>query len=185
MMGTGSATRWAGRSRGFSLIELMTIVVVTGIVVTAALPSLAGWVDDQRLRGTAGELAADLQHARLEAVLRNENVRWSVQAESEGAACYLVHTGAAGACRCEPSGAARCDAPAEALKAVPLATDRGLALQASASSVLFAAEHGTATPAATLRLSGRDGRAVQHVVNVMGRVRTCSPQGQLTGYRSC
>jgi type IV fimbrial biogenesis protein FimT len=185
-MGTGStsarATGATRTTRGFTLIELMTTVAITGIVVTMATPSLAGWVDDQRLRGAAGELAADLQQARLEAVLRQENVRVSVQVQN---GCYVLHTGAAGACRCEPSGGSRCDGTAETLKTVAFDPARGLNLQASAPSVLFAGEHGTATPATTLRVSTRSGRSVHQVVNLMGRVRSCSPQGQVSGYRVC
>ena len=54
--------------------------------------------------------------------------------------------------------------------------------------MLFDPLHGTSTPAGTLKITGASGRAVQHVVNVMGRVRTCSPQGAapaLAGYRVC
>jgi len=29
------------------------------------------------------------------------------------------------------------------------------------------------------------GKAIHHVVNIMGRVRSCSPQGDIPGYRAC
>jgi type IV fimbrial biogenesis protein FimT len=44
--------------------------------------------------------------------------------------------------------------------------------------------HGTSTPTGTLRLVGGRGRAVHHVVNVMGRVRSCTPAG-VPGWRAC
>ena len=62
-------------ARGFTLIEMMATVAVAGIVTTTAVPSLHGWADQQRLKGIAGELSSDLQHARAEALLRNEGVR--------------------------------------------------------------------------------------------------------------
>jgi type IV fimbrial biogenesis protein FimT len=45
--------------------------------------------------------------------------------------------------------------------------------------------HGTATPTATWRVIARDGRAIHHVVNVMGRVRSCSPDAAVPGHRAC
>ena len=44
--------------------------------------------------------------------------------------------------------------------------------------------HGTSTPTGTLRLVDSRGRAVHHVVNVMGRVRSCTPAG-VPGWRAC
>jgi type IV fimbrial biogenesis protein FimT len=53
------------------------------------------------------------------------------------------------------------------------------------ASVLFDPLHGTSTPAGTWRVIGTGGRAVHHVINVMGRVRSCSPQAAVPGYRAC
>jgi type IV fimbrial biogenesis protein FimT len=175
-MRTGSAA-----ARGFTLIEMMATVAVAGVVMTAAVPSLQGWVDQQRLKGVAGELSSDLQHARTEALLRNEGVRISFG----GSACYVLHTGAADRCRCEADGSGRCDDGTAPIKTVALPMARGIALQANVRSVLFSPEHGTATPAATLHLHGAQGRTVQHTVNLMGRVRSCAAQGAVTGYSAC
>jgi type IV fimbrial biogenesis protein FimT len=167
------------------LIEMVATVAIAGIVMTAAVPSLGGWVDQQRLKGTAGELASDLQYARSEAVLRNQGVRVSFLGDVNAATCYVVHTGAADSCRCDAAGAPVCDGGSQPLKTVALTAPAGVALQANVRTVLFSPEHGTASPAASLRLTGAHGRAVQHTVNVMGRVRTCSPQGSVSGYRAC
>lgn len=167
--------------RGFTLIEMMATVAVAGIVMTAAVPSLHGWADQQRLKGVAGELSSDLQHARAEALLRNEGVRVTFGSHN----CYVMHTGTADRCRCDSNGVGRCEDGIEPIKTVALPTANGIALNANVRSVLFAPEHGTASPMATLRISGAQGRTVQHTVNLMGRVRSCAAQGSVAGYGAC
>jgi len=71
------------------------------------------------------------------------------------------------------------------IKTVRLPADERVGLQANMGSIVFDPLHGTGTPTGTLRLTGRDGRAIHHVVNVMGRVRSCSPAGAVPGYRAC
>lgn len=179
-MGTATAA-----VRGFTLIEMVATVAVAGIVMTAAAPSLGGWVDQQRLKGVAGELASDLQYARSEAVLRNQGVRVSFLGDLNAATCYVVHTGPADSCRCDAAGAPACEGGSQPLKSVALAAPARVALHSNVRSVLFSPEHGTASPAASLRLAGAQGRTVQHTVNVMGRVRSCSLQGSVSSYRAC
>jgi type IV fimbrial biogenesis protein FimT len=50
---------------------------------------------------------------------------------------------------------------------------------------LFDPLHGTSSPTATLRVLGMNGRAVHHVINLMGRVRSCSPSTTVPGYPAC
>jgi type IV fimbrial biogenesis protein FimT len=180
-MGTGITH---AATRGFTLVELMMVVAVAGIVMTAATPSLNGWVEQQRLSNIAGDLARDLRQARSEAVMRNENVRFTLQHDG-GNVCYLLHTGDAGECRCDAAGPARCDGTAQAIKQVQLDAQQGFALQSTSPTVVFSPAHGTVSPTATLRLQDRRGRTVQHVVNVMGRVRSCAPQAAVSGYTAC
>ena len=66
-----------------------------------------------------------------------------------------------------------------------LPTSDQVSLLANVGSVLFDPLHGTISPTGTLRLVGTDARAVHHVVNIMGRVRSCSPQAAIPGYRAC
>ena len=179
-MKTKSFTR--APAHGFTLVELVAVVAVTGIVATAAVPSLSGLIDTQRISGVASELASDLQYARAQAVQRNQGVRVSFKAD---AACYVIHTGSADQCQCAGSGPATCEGDAQALKTVTLDDTRRIGLHSNVASMVFDPVHGTASPAATLRINGPQGRSVQHTVNIMGRVRSCSPQSSVSGYRAC
>jgi type IV fimbrial biogenesis protein FimT len=52
-------------------------------------------------------------------------------------------------------------------------------------TVTFDPLKGTVTPTATLRVEARNGRAIHQVVNLLGRVRSCSPLGRRTGELAC
>jgi type IV fimbrial biogenesis protein FimT len=71
------------------------------------------------------------------------------------------------------------------LKSVLLPDSGNVRLQSNVRSLLFDGTRGTVSPTGTVRVIGADGRAVHQVVNVLGRVRACSPQRALPGYRAC
>jgi type IV fimbrial biogenesis protein FimT len=169
--------------RGLTLVECMVALGVAAVAAAAAAPDLGRLIDAHRFAGIATQLAADLQLARHEAIVRNRSVRFSLDAT---AGCYVIHTGAAGACNCAAGDApAVCSADTLAVRTVRWSAPDRVALETNAASIVFDPRHGTATPAATLRVVGADGRAVHHVVNVMGRVRSCAGQGRVPGYRAC
>ena len=78
-----------------------------------------------------------------------------------------------------------CTGNATLLHSTRLATASRVTLATNATSVVFDPQHGTSTPTATYRLVAADGREIRQIVNVMGRIRSCSPQGGVTGQRAC
>ena len=173
--------------RGVTLIETSVVTALSAIVMSTAAPSLQGFLDTRRIDGVATALHTDIQFTRQEAVLRNQPVRLSFHTEAWGN-CYVVHTGARADCRCNASGPATCAAPSQQIKTVALAGSDAVGVQANVNSILFDPLHGTSTPTGTLEVVSRSGRSVHHVVNVMGRVRSCSPTGTapaVPGYRAC
>ncbi len=179
--------RTGRRSRGFTLIEAGVALAVAAIALSTAAPGFQGFIEKQRLDGVAAQLATDIQFIRSEAVLRNSALRLSFHAESWGS-CYVLHSGLAKDCSCSADGPAQCSGEARQIKTVVLPARQRVKLQANVASILFDPLHGTSTPTGTLKVIGDSGRAVHHVVNIMGRVRSCSPQGvapALAGYRVC
>ena len=172
------------RQRGLTLVELCTTCALAAVLVGTVAPSYRSLIMRKALEGRSTELAADLQFARTEAVSRNVGVRVSFRANASGS-CYTVHTGAANACSCGDSAPAACSAGAVAIKSVHLPASGPVRLQANVNSMLFDPLRGTVTPTGTLRLTDTQGRAIHHVVNVMGRARACSPGGQVPGVRAC
>ena len=170
--------------QGVTLVELAVVVAITAILASTAAPSLQGFIGTRRLEGAASQLASDIQFVRTDAVARNRPVRISFFTGGADS-CYVIHTGAASQCNCNASGPAVCGGDAVQLKTVHLLSHHQVSVQANAASILFDPLHGTSSPTATLRVVGQQGRAIHHVVNVMGRVRSCSPQASMPGYRAC
>lgn len=169
--------------RGVTLIETMIVIAVTVIIAATAAPSLKRLLDGRRLDAAANQLAADIQLVRTEAVARNKPVRLSLHGGS-APSCWIVHTGAAALCSCAGGGPASCVGGAVEIKTVNLATADRIDLQSNVASMLFDPLHGTATPTGTVRVIDPNGREVRHIVNVMGRARSCSPNG-VAGWRAC
>lgn len=70
----GSSPYGTRGAAGFTLIELMITVVVVGLLTTVGIPSLAAFVKNSAMRGTAYALMADLATARTEAIKRSGDV---------------------------------------------------------------------------------------------------------------
>ena len=172
------------KQRGITLVESCVTLAVAAIVATGAAPSMQQLLDARRLDGAASQLASDLQFTRISAMARNQRVRFSLQADATGS-CYVIHTGSADACRCGESGPAICENAASEIRTVRLPLSDRVLVKANVASILFDPVHGTSTPTGTVRVIGSNGRELRQIVNVMGRVRTCSPQGNVGGYRAC
>lgn len=171
--------------RGITLVEALVVMAIATLTVSAAAPSFAGFIERQRLGGVSAQLVTDLQFARTEAVLRNQPVRWSLYPLPGGGSCYLLHTGSHAQCNCPLAGPATCSGDATPLKTVPWTTADLLRLDANVRSIAFDPLHGTASPTGSLRVTDASGHTIQHVVNIMGRVRSCGLRGPMAGYAAC
>lgn len=172
------------RESGLTLIESAITTATAAAIAGSVLPAITDLRAQQAVAGAAAEFETDVQHTRTLAV--GDGVSWRIGFESaDGDGCYVIHTGAAGACRCLGAAAPSCDGDAQALRAVRFPAGGAVTLAANVRSMAFDPLRGTSTPAGTVRFTGRDGRALHQVVNVMGRVRSCSPDRSLPGYRAC
>jgi type IV fimbrial biogenesis protein FimT len=172
------------RPRGASLVEALMALSVVGVTLGAALPSLNDVRDRQRLQAVAGQLETEVFHARSLAVARNQVLRLSF-GDTAGPGCWVLHTGAtATGCSCDAQGATTCQPGVEALRSEALPAVHGLGLRANVSAMAFEPQRGTVTPTGTLRLQGGSGTQVHLVVNIMGRVRACTPNGT-PGWPGC
>ena len=168
---------------GFTLVEMMVVLVVLGLLTLMAVPAWGEAVQRRRLAGISAELLTDLQYLRSAAVARNANLRIRFQ-QTAGGSCYVLHTGSTNSCTCSSSGTS-CTASAEALKTVFHPASDGVILTSNSSSLLYSARLGTVTPTATLRLTGSFGITISHIVNLMGRVRTCTEDSAALGHPAC
>jgi len=61
-------------SKGFTLIEVIVVIVIIGILSTIAFPMFSRWIPNYRLKGAAQELYSDLQKSKLHAIKTNRRV---------------------------------------------------------------------------------------------------------------
>jgi len=63
-----------GRTRGFTLLEMLTSLVILGILVSIAFPSMRWLIVNQRVRNAAFDLSSALTYTRSEASKRANDV---------------------------------------------------------------------------------------------------------------
>ena len=172
---------------GFTMIELMTVLVIAGVLLSLAMPSFRELLARNRIEGVAGELSTDLQYARSEAVSRNTQVGLIV-----GANCYTVFVvGTAPATSCTSLGTG-----GDSIKAVTIdvaATSLAFTSNGGQSFIQFDPVRGMATDAGGVNdwsgfvnVSSTAGNwQLRADVTNFGRARACSPSGTFKGYPSC
>ncbi len=169
---------------GITLVETTVVSSVLAVLTGLAVPSFDSSIQRRHLEGAATQLETDIHHARMLAVARNAPLRMSFES-GVGGSCYVIHTGAANQCTCAADGSPVCQGEAVAERAVRFEPGGPVGLRSNSRSVLFDPTKGTSSPTATVQLQARNGSAIHQVMNIMGRVRSCSPAPAISGYRRC
>lgn len=68
------------RTRGFTLVELLIGLAILAILMLLALPTFRDFMGNTRIRNTADSLANGIRQAQVEAIKRNRNVTFEVDA---------------------------------------------------------------------------------------------------------
>ena len=148
--------------RGFTVIELLTVLAVSAVLLTAGVSSFVDQVARRRLEGATVELSSDLQYARSQAVSNNTTVTLSTNA---GGTQYSITS------------------PSATYKSVTL--DSQLSFTPSLT-ITYDPLRAMATSSGVMTLSSSKTSAqLRLTVTSVGRVSICSPSGGLTGYTPC
>src|SRR5258707_3864555 len=86
-------------TRGFTLIELMIVIVIMAIMLMIAVPNLREFVADQRVRTISSDLMADMAFARVKALEKSRRVYiqktgaqwangWRIYVDGDGDGAY-------------------------------------------------------------------------------------------------
>ena len=100
----GFSSRSRLPSQGFTLIELIIVVVIVAIGVALAVPAYGDLVQKRRVTSAAQRVAAFLAHAQGEAIKRNEIITVSVKRAAGGETwCVgaVIKTDAVDHCECD------------------------------------------------------------------------------------
>ena len=168
------------RSAGFTLIELMIVMVILSIMLLIALPNFSIWMQNTQIR-TAGEAVLNgMQLARADAIRRNVNVELRMDVSS-GWTARVPATGEVIQSRLAGEGSAT------ALVTITPAGARTVTFNSFGSVVANADATATVTEIKidSAAIAAADSRELCILVRAGGNVRMCDPQVAVTDTRSC
>jgi len=69
---------WRPSQQGFSMVELVIVIAITGVLLALAAPSYRTWTQNTKIRGTTEAILNGIQLAKAEAVRRNTTLRFQL-----------------------------------------------------------------------------------------------------------
>jgi type IV fimbrial biogenesis protein FimT len=161
--------------RGVTLIELAVTLVVLGLVLAVAMPSVSAWIRNSQVRNTASSMLSGLTQARNEAMRRNAPVRFSLVSLTDSAvlnnSCALSASGV--------SWVASVRDPAGRCSAAPVVDAAASAADATNPLITAANAGGVGGRNVVVAAKVADGSAAASTVtfNGFGRVIDAAPIG--------
>jgi type IV fimbrial biogenesis protein FimT len=190
-----ASTRTAG---GFTIIEVMVVVLVVSVLLTVGLPAFNGYLERNRLRSAAEGIANDFGFARSEAIMRGPAGTMNVSFKVTGPTDWCYGFVVSGECDCKVSDTTDASAcvidiagtntlrrvlSTEYQGDVSMTMDNATKFSGTNPTAMFTATRGLAN-AGEVRLSA-DGNSVYVQITALGRVRICSPSSTIVGYPTC
>lgn len=179
---------------GFTLVELLVAIAVAAVLITCALPAFTDFIDSQRLRAAAQEVAADLRYARSEAIRRHAAVPIGVSFSPGAHWCYGISQQLPCDCAVQDwhsANACLLDlAHARQLHTTAGANHLNVELLdarfSSDRTTVFDPLRGLAR-AGRVELQSARGKRLDIRISTLGRVRICAPTGSASpaGYAPC
>jgi prepilin-type N-terminal cleavage/methylation domain-containing protein len=195
MMARSQRDPAAGPTPGFTVVELMVVVVVAAILLSLAVPSLREFMARQRVKAINAELVTDVQFARSESVARKLRVYITFRDDSAQLTCYTIQTGigTAGGIPCDcrkPLGTACEDMPSVIeLKTVQVPRSTTVTLQLADEQpdvIWFEEPRGEANPAVfQVTVASSISGKLRTLTNALGRPQVCSPDGSIGAVPVC
>lgn len=75
-------TKYQQKDLGFSLPEILAIVVILGIFASLAIPSFLSWVNSKRIEDVATQVEGALKEAQAGAIRKSQNCSLTINATS-------------------------------------------------------------------------------------------------------
>jgi len=137
------------RYRGFTLLEVMIVIMIVGVLATIAIPAFSTWRENQAVRSATQTLMAQLKQARVLALSENRSVSITFTSTS-----YVFDAGSSATCdRCKNETVALSSFSSR-LSLSPTTT-RTFSSRGTANSGTITLTAGAASRAITINIIGR------------------------------
>lgn len=78
------------RRRGFTLVEMIVVVAIMALLAALAMPSMLGWVRNNKIRTVSDSLQNGLRMAQAEATRRSRQVVFSLTDDTPNSTSYTA-----------------------------------------------------------------------------------------------
>lgn len=183
----------SARGSGFTLIEVMIVLVIMAVLLAIAVPSMRELIARQRVEGIAQELATDLRFLKSQQIQRRRSVGILFAGNSTQTCYSLYVVGPAGDdCDCSTTGASVCPNPTSAgssleIKTVILPASSGMKLSASPDLLRLIGFNALPMGGTLIQASVESalGGTVRVSTNALGAPVLCSVSGNSSNLPAC